>query len=244
MNKIIIANWKMNPNTLAKAIRLAKASDEKGVVIAPPFVFLETVGKIIRRASLAAQDVFYEESGAFTGGVSPKMLKGLGVEYVIIGHSERRNHFGETDETINKKVKAALSHGLKVILCVGEQWAVRKKGIQAAKNFVANQLRKDLQSVTKNYKLKAKSLIIAYEPVWAIGTGRNDKPENSSEMAEFIKRQVTRNKRQDMRVLYGGSVNSRNAKLFLEMPNIDGLLVGGASLDPREFSKIIRLIYK
>ncbi|TSA44430.1 triose-phosphate isomerase [bacterium] len=244
MNKLIVANWKMNPAILKEAIKLAKASDKKGVVVAPSFVFTEEIGKTLRNAELGAQDISREDppagGGPYTGEVSWHQLKKLGVKYVIIGHSERRA-LGETDATINKKLKIALAHGLKAILCVGEKWSVRKRGIVAAKKFVAGQLRKDLKLVVTNYKLLTTNLFVAYEPVWAIGTGRNDLPEDASEMAEFIKRQTARSKRQ-VKVLYGGSVNSKNVKSFLEARDIDGLLVGGASLKAGEFRKIIKLI--
>ncbi|MEK7651324.1 MAG: triose-phosphate isomerase [Patescibacteria group bacterium] len=227
MKKIIIANWKLNPKTLAQAIKLAKASDKKGAVVAPPFVFIEEIGKILKKAALGAQDL----------KIPPEELKRLGVKYIIIGHSDRRA-LGETDAVINKKVKTALMHGFKAILCVGEKWSVRKKGIAAAKKFVASQLRKDLENSIRQPADKNQNLIIAYEPIWAIGTGRNDTPADASEMAQFIKNILIQNSK----ILYGGSVDAKNAKSFLEAEAINGLLVGGASLNSRDFNKIIRLI--
>jgi triosephosphate isomerase len=241
MKKIIIANWKMNPQTLRGAIKLAKASDKKNVVIAPPFVFTEEIGKMLKKAKLGAQDVFWKDSGAYTGEVSWRELKRLGVAYVIIGHSERRA-LGENDSVVNKKLRVVLTHGFKVILCVGEKWGVRKRGVAAAKHFVVSQLKKDLEGVVGS-KLRVSGLMIAYEPVWAIGTGKNDVPESASEMAQFIKELLTTHyKLQTARVLYGGSVKVRNAKQFLGVRNIDGLLVGGASLKAEEFKKIINLV--
>ena len=219
---------------------MAKVSDSANVVIAPPFPFLGIVKKNIKKAKLGAQDVFWFVKGPYTGEVSPQMLKSLGVSYVIGGHSERRNWLGETDEMINKKVKAALNAGLKIILCVGENKNIRKRGISIAKNFVKKQLEKDLAG-TINYKLKNKNLIIAYEPVWAIGTGRSDKPEQTVEISKFIKSFLKSKFRiLNPKVLYGGSVNSENAHSFLNQPFIDGALVGGASLKPAQIRKIIK----
>ncbi len=223
---MIVANWKMNPATLREAMGLARLSDRKGVVIAPPFVFLEAVGKVLEKAVLGAQD---------TGEVSWRELKNFGVKYVIVGHSERRA-LGETDRTVNKKVKAALAHDLKVILCVGEpkrKLGVKNNELRKTKRYIKGQLEKDLAGIQN-------SLIIAYEPIWAIGTGKNDTPKNASEMAGFIK-QFFNSKFiiQNSKVLYGGSVNGKNAKSFLKARDIDGLLVGGASLKPKEFKKIM-----
>ncbi|MGC9610884.1 MAG: triose-phosphate isomerase [Minisyncoccia bacterium] len=240
MSKLVVANWKMNPASLREAVKLAKACDKKGTVIAPPFVFLEEVGRTLKKAALGAQNVSYESAGAHTGDISVRQLKSLGVKYAIIGHSERRAS-GETDAVINKKIKAALAGGLKVILCVGEKWSIRKKGIAAAKKFAASQFKRDLEGIISS-NLKAPDLIIAYEPVWAISTGKNDNPENASEMAIFIKKQITLiHKSKGIKVLYGGSVNAKNARSFLKAKNIDGLLVGGASLSSKEFGKIIKL---
>lgn len=233
MKKLIIANWKMNPASEAEAVRLARSEDFRNVVIAPPFPLIPAVKRALRKSALGAQDVFWKEGGAYTGEVSPRQLKLLGAKYVIIGHSERRA-LGETDKMVNEKVKAALNEGLKVILCVGESWSVRKKGLAAAKRFVGNQLKKDLAGVNRPMKLKAESLAIAYEPVWAIGTGRADRPKETAEIAVFIKRIIK------TKVLYGGSVKAKNVARFLNQEEIGGALVGGASLNPFEFGKIIR----
>lgn len=237
MRKLIIANWKMNPDSPGRALRLARFEDKKGVVIAPPFPFLGAVGAVLRRAKLGAQDAFWLPKGAHTGEVSVHQLRHLRVAYVILGHSERRA-LGESDVMVNQKVKATLAEGLTPILCVGEPWSVRKKGIPAAKRFVKNQLQKDLE----NCKLRIENLIIAYEPVWAIGTGRADKPSDTVEMVKFVKNLLTTHySLLTPRVLYGGSVTAKNAAAFLNRPEIDGALVGGASLKPGEFKKIVEL---
>jgi len=237
MKKLVVANWKMNPASPGQAWLLARNEDFKGVVIAPPFPFLPLISKILRKAKAGAQDVFWAEGGAYTGEVSSRQLRSLGADYVIVGHSERRA-LGETDEIINKKVKAALGEGLKVILCVGEPWIIRQKGIAAAKTFVKNQLQKDLRGI-RNKELGIRNLVIAYEPVWAIGTGRADKPKETVEMVSFIKQSLVISHKSPVRVLYGGSVTAKNAKHFLSQKDIDGALVGGASLRPEEFKKII-----
>lgn len=247
MKKIVIANWKMNPETEAEAVKLAKAEDFKGVVITPPFVFLENIGEILKKAELGAQDVFIgsKNKKAYTGEVSPEMLKSLGVKYVIVGHSERRKNFKETDGIINKKVLAALKVGLKVILCVGEGKAQRAKGKEAAKRFVASQLKKDLRFPT-NYKLFTTHLIVAYEPVWAISSNRNSKsdtPQDALEIIKFIKSILNSQfKIHNSKVLYGGSVSTKTIGGFLKYKEIDGFLVGGASLKVGEFRRIIKAV--
>ncbi len=242
MKKLIIANWKMNPASEKEAVKLA-AKTEKGalksgndVVIAPPFPFLASVKKVLKKAKLGAQDDFWENQGAYTGEISPAMLKSFGVKYVIAGHSERRR-LGETDDAINKKVKASLKIGLKPVLCVGEPLEVRKKGLAAAKNFVKGQLKKDLKGVSQS------GLIVAYEPVWAISTNKGakpDKPEDSLEMIRFIKAFLRKERKMKPAVLYGGSVTSKNAESFIQYQDINGALVGGASLKSEEFIKIIK----
>jgi len=240
MSKLIVANWKMYPQAESEAKILAKNSDFPNVIVCPPFPFLGAVKSVIKKAKLGAQDVFWFVKGPYTGGVSPQMLKSLGVSYVIVGHSERRSYLGETDEMINKKVKAVLNAGLKVILCVGENKNIRRKGIGTAKNFVKKQLEKDLAGTT-NHKLQTTNLIVAYEPIWAIGTGRADKPLDAVKMAKFIKDFLkTKNYKLKTKVLYGGSVSSKNSFSFLSQPFIDGALVGGASLKLTEFKKIVQ----
>lgn len=219
---------------------MARAYDEKGVVIIPPFVFLEAVGRVLKRAAVGAQNAFFEDDGAWTGEVSLRQLKSIGARYVVIGHSERRK-LGETDELVGKKVSAAVKAGFSVILCVGEHWDVRKKGKRAAYDFVKKQLMLDLSGIRHSkLKIKNSKLTVAYEPVWAIGTGRNDDPEDAAEMAFFIKDVLyTEFSVLNPKILYGGSVKAGNARGFLAKPEIDGVLVGGASLKPAEFRKII-----
>ena len=253
MQKLIVANWKYNPVSVNQAVSLAKKIDagipkKKNieVVIAPPFPFLIEVGKALRRAKLGAQDAFWENQGAYTGEVSPSMLKNSGVEYVIIGHSERRKFLHETEEMINKKVLASLKVGLKVILCVGEpermnnESGIMNNGLRKAKDYIKKQLEKDLKGIHNSKFIIHDSLIIAYEPIWAIGTGKPDKPENAAEMIKFIKSFLySKFYILNSRVLYGGSVNSQNAANFLCHKEIDGALVGSASLKHQEFKKII-----
>lgn len=244
MNKLIVANWKMNPVSESEAVRLAKSCDEKNVVICPPFPFLGAIKNVLRKADLGAQDVFWQNpipGGAFTGEVSINMLKKIGATHVVLGHSERRSYLGETDEMINEKLKAAIAFGLKVILCVGEPLSIRREGLKAAENFVKSQLTKDLKGI-ENLKLKIDNLVIAYEPLWAIGTGKAEKPEESAAMTNFIKGFLsTKTYNLKPHVLYGGSVTSANSERIFEQTEIDGALVGGASLKSEEFKKIISI---
>lgn len=228
MKKLIVANWKMNPLSEKEAIRLAKACDLPRVTIAPPFVFLAALKKILKKARLGAQDAFFEKQGPYTGEISFGELNDFGVKDVIIGHSERRA-LGETDVLINKKIKALLETHFRVILCVGEPFSVRKKGLNAAKKFVAKQLLADLRGMKK-----FDNLTVAYEPIWAIGSGKNDDPKEAAQMADAIKSLIK------TPVLYGGSVNAKNIRGFLRERSIDGALVGGASLKPAEFIKIVK----
>jgi len=220
MKKIIIANWKCNPATLAEAEKLFNKVKKTKAVICPPFLYLS----MFKGTELGAQDCHWEQSGAFTGEVSPLMLKDSGIRYVIIGHSERRIHFKETDEMINKKLKAALKNDLIPILCIGE-----KKG-EIVEKVISSQLKKDLKGISKD---DLKKIIIAYEPVWAIGTGDFCKPNKAKKALDFIKNKI------NTRILYGGSVNSKISKSYIDV-GFDGLLVGGASLDAQEFIKIVK----
>ena len=245
MSKLLIANWKSNPADVKSAIKLAKAIDGKNVVMVPPAPFLESVGEVIKKSLLGAQNVFWAD-GPYTGEISAADLKIMKVKYVIIGHSERRKNLMETDEMINLKVKATLRAGLKAVLCVGEPLKVRRAGIASAKKFIKKQLAADLKSLnSKSYMLNSR-LIVAYEPVWSISTERGakpDTPEDAVIMIKFIK-EVLYSKFHILnpKVLYGGSVNAKNAKGFLGQKDIDGALVGGASLKPIEFNKIKRAI--
>lgn len=234
MKNLIAANWKLNPTTQKEAQEIFSAlggpasgwdANKSEVVVCPPFVYLP----LLKGLSLGAQDVYFEERGAYTGEVSAQMLKDLGVEYVIIGHSERRKYFGEIDEFVNKKVKASLEAGLKVIFCIGETAEERDTG---KKNEVLErQLKKGLDGFDN-----LENINIAYEPVWAIGTGNNCSVEETKESVEFIRNFV----KQDTRILYGGSVKSENSGDYIKKSGANGLLVGGASLDPEEFVKIIK----
>ena len=180
----------------------------------------------------------FEEKGAYTGEVSGEMLKSIGVEYVIIGHSERRQYFNETDETVNKKLKKALDIGLKPIVCVGENLEQRERG--KAKDVVTTQVRLALEGLNSD---KIENVIIAYEPIWAIGTGKTATKEDANETIKWIREEVTNLYGKDIAdnviIQYGGSVKSTNAKDLFEMSDIDGGLIGGASLDAQEFSKIV-----
>ena len=250
MRKLVVANWKENPRTEAKALALfcavAEIKHPKNIEVAvcPPFIYLERISEMRRRGdgsraarvALGAQDVFWEEKGAYTSEVGPKMLRSLGVRYVIIGHSERRRWLHETDVMINKKTKRALKDGLGAILCVGEPLSVRRKGVAAAKKFVEGQLAKDLAGVSR---IKLPRLVVAYEPIWAIGTGRYDKPEDALAMAVVIKNFLKKTFRFAPRVLYGGSVDSKNVHSYVQYKEIDGTLVGGASLRAAEFKKMV-----
>jgi triosephosphate isomerase len=227
MKPLIIANWKCNPKTRKEAELLfngvrngVKNTKKAEVVIAPPFIWLP----ILKGMVLAAQDCAWEECGPYTGEVSPQMLKGFGVKYVIVGHSERRIHLKETDEMINKKLKVVLKNNLIPILCVGE-----KKGENSEK-VISWQLKEDLKGISPK---DLKKIIVAYEPVWAIGTGDFCKPEKAKKALAFIKKKI------NTRILYGGSVNSKITKDYMKV-DYDGLLVGGASLNAEEFIKIVK----
>jgi triosephosphate isomerase len=278
--KLIVANWKENPKTPAAAMRLFDASaraaakvrtsgkESVEMVICPPSIFLEKIArealpsklsktKKLTNLALGAQDVFWEDDGPFTGGVGPKILRTLSVKYVIVGHSERRKWFGETDAMINKKVLRTLADGLHVILCVGEPLAVRKNGIGAAKRYLKAQLICDLKGVFGGEGGQSKrtagagKIIVAYEPIWAIGSGRNDDPKDAVAIAAFIKETVyafgergatkgKANSTAGIKVLYGGSVNSKNVADYVQLEEIDGALVGGASLKADEFGKLMK----
>ena len=247
MDIILVFNWKMNPVTLEEAIGLAKASDYNGVIIMPPFLFIEEIGKVLKRANLGAQDLSWEEKGAFTGEVSAEELKNLGVEYVIVGHSERRKKLNETDVMINKKVLAALKAGLKVILCIGEDLKIRQRGEKAVEKFIGNHLKKDLKRISLlvvGHKSLVRNLTIAYEPVWAIGTGYSDSPKDAVEMIKFIKSLVISHWSLVPLVLYGGSVSGKNIADFVKYKEIGGFLIGGASLKSADIKQIIKTCLK
>lgn len=243
--KIIAGNWKMNklPNEAIAFIEeltpLVKATENEVVLCVPYtdlfYALLTAQGTNIK---IGAQNMHFEEKGAYTGEVSAEMLKCIGVEYVIIGHSERRQYFNETDETVNKKVKKTLQVGLKPIVCVGENLEQRENG--TAKTIVTTQIKLGLEGLNAE---EAKNVIIAYEPIWAIGTGKTATKEDANETIKWIREEIQKIYGNDVAncviIQYGGSVKSSNAKDLFEMSDIDGGLIGGASLDANEFSKIV-----
>jgi len=243
----IVGNWKMNKTVEESLdlVRQLKASlpniEEVEVAVAPPFTALYAVSQELKGSSirLAAQNLFYEEKGAFTGEVSPLMLKEIGCQYVIIGHSERRQFFGETDETVNRRIKAALNQGLKPIFCMGETLEEREEG----KTFsvIERQVEGGLKDIGEEV---VQGVVIAYEPVWAIGTGKTATPQKAEEVHRFIRERLARLYSREIaeriRIQYGGSVTPENIKGLMNQENIDGALVGGASLKSEAFSKIVR----
>ena len=241
---MVAGNWKMNTSLseatdLARSVKEGSAGITNGdVVLAPPFTSLQSVYETIKGSQvlLAAQNMFYEDKGAYTGEVSPLMLKDVGCTYAIIGHSERRKYFGETDDTVNLKVKKSLAVGLKPILCVGETDAEREKGV--TEFVVGIQVKKALSGIAK-----LDNIVIAYEPVWAIGTGKNATPVEAEDVHRFIRNVLADmygDASKDVRILYGGSVTADNIGDLIGMEDIDGALVGGASLKSDGFIGIIR----
>lgn len=246
--KIIAANWKMNMSVaeaenFLKDFRL-EVEDINGVeiILAPPFTAIPKLSELLggsQRIRLGAQNMYHERSGAFTGEISAAMLRDLYVRYVILGHSERRQIFGETDELINKKVHTALASELRPILCVGETLEEREAGRE--KEVLETQLRGSLAGVTAE---QMPDIVIAYEPVWAIGTGKTASSAQAQECHEHVREVIAglsdSATAQKVQIQYGGSVKPSNAAELLGQPDIDGALVGGASLDPRSFAEIAR----
>jgi triosephosphate isomerase len=243
----IAGNWKMN-KTVGEALDLIRQlktslSNIVGVevAVAPPFTALYAISQELKRSfiRLAAQNLFYEEKGAFTGEISPLMIKEIGCQYVIIGHSERRQFFGETDETVNRRIKAALGQGVKPIFCMGETLKEREEG--KAFSVIEKQVEGGLRGIGEE---EVKDIVIAYEPVWAIGTGKTATPEQAEEVHRFIRERLerlySREIAERIRIQYGGSVTPENIKRLMSQENIDGALVGGASLKSETFSKIVR----
>jgi len=241
----IAGNWKMfKTQKEAKAFAeefksIYKASDVR-VAVAAPFTDLAALKKALKGSgvALAAQNMHWEDSGAFTGEISAEMLKEIGVEYVVIGHSERRQYFKETDTTVNKKIKKALQTGLLPILCVGEALKTREAGEEQA--FVEKQLKKAFRGVSAE---DARKITVAYEPIWAIGTGKTASPQQAQDMCAFIRKVLEDlygdEISEDITIQYGGSVKPANATELMNQPDIDGALVGGASLKPQDFLDII-----
>lgn len=243
---LISGNWKMNltreeAKDLAQKIKDGLDPNlQHEVLLAPSFTNLETVKKVIKETKilLAAQNMFWEEKGAFTGEVSPIQLKDIGCNYVIIGHSERRNIFGETDEIINKKIKSALKNEINVIMCIGETLTERETG--KTYEVLRKQLENGLKDIDRNSISK---IVIAYEPVWAIGTGKTATPTQAEEAHMFIREKIKdlydRDISDKIRILYGGSVKAENIDDLMAQKNIDGVLVGGESLKADKFLRII-----
>lgn len=243
--KVIAGNWKMNklPNEAMEFITeltpLVKDTDNE-VILCVPYtdLFYSLLHVQDTNIKIGAQNMHYEENGAYTGEVSGEMLKSIGVEYVIIGHSERRAYYGETDDTVNKKLKKALSLELKPIVCVGESLDERESG--KAKEIVTTQTKLALEGLSNEDITKT---IIAYEPIWAIGTGKTATKEDANETIKWIREEIEKiygkNVSDNVIIQYGGSVKSSNAKELFEMSDIDGGLVGGASLKADEFAKIV-----
>ncbi len=229
MRPLIVANWKMNPTSREEARRMIAETEELvvncDVVLCPPFVFLEKAGAILKKVKLGAQNCSFQDEGPLTGEISPKMLKGLGVEYVIVGHSERRISFGEDDGMINRKVKAILNNNLLPILCIGE--TAEERARRKTEDVLKRQLIKGLDGIEKR-------VIVAYEPVWAIGSGESCNPAEAESARVLIEETVN-----PERIIYGGSVAPFNARSYFEKASFSGLLVGGASLAPGKFQAII-----
>lgn len=243
---IIAANWKMfktlpeAKSFLDEVKNSLPAKEEVESVICSPALFLESLVNIAKGTDvgIGAQNMHFEESGAFTGEISPLALEDLGVQYVIIGHSERREMFNESNEAVNKKAIAAFKHGITPIVCCGETLEQRESGI--TNEFVGEQVQKALAGLTEE---QAKQVVIAYEPIWAIGTGKSSTAEDADEVCGHIRSVIAQSFSQEVaeavRIQYGGSVKPANIKEYLSQPNIDGALVGGASLEPASFLQLL-----
>lgn len=244
---LIAGNWKMNNNDaesvelVSKLREMISGVKEVEVVVAPPYTALGSVAEVIKDSniSLSAQNMFWEEKGAFTGEISPSMLKDIGCQYTIIGHSERRQYFGETNETVNKRLKAALKASLIPIVCIGETLEER----EAAKTLavIEQQLREGLNNLSSD---EMEQVVIAYEPVWAIGTGKTATQQQAQEVHHFIRKVIDQifggGVAEETRILYGGSVNPDNIDQLMAQKDIDGALVGGASLQADSFTRIVK----
>ena len=246
MRKPIIAgNWKMH-KTIAEALEFVNEvkdrvnNDKVEAVICAPFTLLKDLKQATKGTNIkiGAQNMHFEEKGAFTGEISPLMLKELDMDYVVIGHSERRQYFNETDETVNKKVKSAFEHGLNPIVCVGETLEQRESG--KAEEIITMQAQKALDGLKEE---QVKNTIIAYEPIWAIGTGKTATSDDANNAIKAIRNKICQiygqNVGKSIIIQYGGSVKSTNCKELFTTSDIDGGLVGGASLEPEEFAKIV-----
>ncbi len=245
---IIAGNWKMF-KTHMEAISFVQdlwfhvpENNDVEIVVCPPFTALRSIMTVIDSDKMAiklgAQDVFYESQGAFTGEISPPMLKALGVNYCIVGHSERRGYFFETDDVVNKKVRAVYEYSMTPIMCVGESIEIREDG--RALSFVKEQVKKCLEELPEQL---VRCMVIAYEPIWAIGTGKTAYPSDANEMNGEIRQVIStlysRSVADEVRIQYGGSVKSSNIVEIMAQPEVDGVLVGGASLEVDEFALIV-----
>jgi len=244
---LIVANWKMN-KTVSEALEFVKnlkanvkSITDRDIVICAPFTSLASINELLENTNiyLGAQNLFWEEKGAYTGEISPVMLVDVGCKYVIIGHSERRQYFGEMDETVNKKLLAALKYGLIPIVCVGETLEQREKNI--TNKIIEKQVKIGLSNLSNE---QAQNVVIAYEPVWAIGTGKTATPQQAQEVQEFIRKLYAemygKNISEKIRILYGGSIKPDNFSELMKLPDIDGGLIGGASLNVDSFIKLIK----
>lgn len=243
MKRIVIGNWKCNPGSVQESVALAEAiegilfriTNPPEVAIAPPFLFLDAVRESVHDVVLGAQDAFWAPLGAYTGEISFRQLKNLGVRYVLVGHSERRAHLGETNELIRQKVLAVAKAGMRPVLCVGEKKR-EGKNLRAPRAFVKKQLTECLLDIPAPLRAK---LVVAYEPVWAIGGTKADTPADAAEMILYIKEELGKLGFPAVPVLYGGSVHGQNAKGLFKEQVIDGVLVGGASLKLKDFRMIM-----
>jgi triosephosphate isomerase (TIM) len=245
--KLFAANWKMYKtpdearNFVTAFLPQVEGHDRDEIVLCPPFVAIPAVASALEGTNIGVggQDVFWEKEGAYTGAISAHMLRAAGCSHVIIGHSERRQYFGETDDTVNRKLRTALSSGLKPIVCVGEVLEEREAGL--TEDVLRRQCSIAFRQISGGHAIP---MVIAYEPVWAIGTGKTATPEIAGEAHRVIRAEAAEAFGEgvacQMRILYGGSVKPDNAKLLMSHPDIDGALVGGASLDPRSFAAIVK----
>lgn len=245
--KLIAANWKMykNPAQTKEFFRdflpLAAGHDRDEIVVCPPYVDLHAAVELVKGTQVAvgAQNVYWKDEGAFTGEISPSMLTSIGCTHVIIGHSERRQYFGETDDSVNLKLKIALEQNLTPIVCIGEVLEEREAGL--TEDVLRRQCMRAFSSISGR---KAAKLVVAYEPVWAIGTGKTATPQMASDAHVLIRGEAATAFGQEfadaLRILYGGSVKPENATALMSQEEIDGALVGGASLDPKSFAAIVK----
>ncbi len=243
---LIAGNWKMF-KTISEALdsaeklsSLVSGVNDVDIMIAPTFTALYPVSKILpENIGLGSQNVYYEEEGAFTGEISAKMVVSAGCKYVIIGHSERRSFFGETDESVNKKIKAAVSENLIPVFCIGE--TEQERDSEQTFSVLDKQVTKGLENFSEN---DLSNLVIAYEPVWAIGTGKTATPDQVQEVHAFLRSLIEKkygnNLAKKVRIIYGGSVKPDNISGLMDLSDVDGALVGGASLDPESFSKLTK----